>query len=215
MGAWMDQLQKEGYTKFLKKYFKEHQALFVALSEIQKPDTMIITCSDSRINPALILDAQPGELFISRNIGNVVPPYQPALGSTQAAIEYAVNVLNVKKIVILGHSNCGACAHMYHEHTEGEPILEHVDDWLKNINTAKSAAMLEVHADANKNLFELTEKHNIVSSLRRLMEYPYIQNRLVNNEISLIGWWYDIGSGNVEVYDFQTRHFSPAIKKSK
>jgi len=207
----MDKLQKEGYGKFLKKYFKHNQALFKALSKVQKPDTMIITCSDSRINPALILDAQPGEIFISRNIGNVVPPYQPSMGSTQAAIEYAVNVLNVKKIVILGHSNCGACAHMYHEHQEDEPVLEHVDDWLQNVNTAKSAAMLEIHADESKNLFELTEKHNIVSSLRRLMEYPYVQERLVRNEINLIGWWYDIGTGKVEVYDFNSRHFSPAL----
>ncbi len=207
----MDKLQKEGYSKFIKKYFEENKALFEALSNIQKPDTMIITCSDSRINPALILDAQPGEIFISRNIGNVVPAYQPSLGSTQAAIEYAVNVLNVKKIVVLGHSNCGACAHIYHEHQEDEPLLDHVDDWLQNINTAKSAAMLEVHADESKNLFELTEKHNIVSSLRRLMEYPYVQERLVRKEIDLIGWWYDIGSGTVELYDFNTRHFSPVL----
>ncbi len=207
----MDKLQKEGYSKFLKKYFEHNKELFETLSTMQKPDTMIITCSDSRINPALILDAQPGKIFISRNIGNVVPPYQPSLGSTQAAIEYAVNVLNVKKIVVLGHSNCGACAHLYHEYQESEPALDHVDDWLQNINTAKSAAMLEVHADERKNLFELTEKHNIVSSLRRLMEYPYVQERLIKKEIDLIGWWYDIGSGTVELYDFNTRHFSPVL----
>jgi carbonic anhydrase len=80
----VDQLQKEGYKKFLKKYFEEHKGLFDQLSKTQMPETMIITCSDSRINPALLLDAKPGELFISRNIGNVVPPYQPAKGSTQA-----------------------------------------------------------------------------------------------------------------------------------
>lgn len=207
----MDKLQKQGYSKFLKKYFEKNKDLFDELAKTQKPETMIITCSDSRINPALLLDANPGELFISRNIGNVVPPYQPSRGSTQAAIEYAVNALNVKKIVILGHSNCGACAHMYHEHKEDEPELKHVDHWLENINVAKSAAMLEVHADSSKNLFELTEKHNIVSSLRKLMEYPYIQDRIVKNEIELIGWWYDIGSGKVEVYDFNTRHFAPVL----
>lgn len=207
----MDRLQKEGYTKFLNKYFENNRELFEELSDTQKPDTMIITCSDSRINPALLLDAQPGELFISRNIGNIVPPYQPNLGSTQAAIEYAVNVLNVKKIVILGHSNCGACAHMYHEHTNSKPALEHVEHWLENINVAKSAAMLEVHADESKNLFELTEKHNVISSLRRLMEYPYIQDKLVDDDIDLVGWWYDIGSGTVELYDYKTRYFSSVL----
>jgi len=209
----MDKLQKEGYSKFLKKYFEENRELFSQLSQIQMPQTMIITCSDSRINPALILDAKPGDLFISRNIGNVVPPYQPAKGSTQAAIEYAVNILNIKKIVILGHSNCGACAHMYHEPTEHEPHLHHLQTWLEHIQTAKNAAMLEIHADPEKNIFEITEKQNVIMSLRRLMGYPYIQSRLIHNEIEIEGWWYDIGSGKVEVYDHVTRHFKAAIKE--
>jgi len=207
----MDKLQKDGYATFMKQYFEENRELFADLSKSQKPETMIITCSDSRINPALLLNAQPGELFIARNIGNVVPPYQPAKGSTQAAIEYAVNALNVKKIVILGHSNCGACAHMYHEPKEGEPELPHVDQWLQYIIPAKSAAMLEVHANHHKNIFELTEKHNVMRSLQRLMEYPYIQSRLINHEIGLEGWWYEIGTGRVEIYNFDTRQFDAVI----
>ncbi len=209
----MEKLQKQGYSSFLNKYFKENAELFSNLSKKQKPHTMMITCSDSRINPALLLNAKPGELFITRNIGNVVPPYLPAKGSTQAAIEYAVNVLNIPKIVILGHSNCGACAHMYHQPKQNEPSLVHVENWLEYIVPAKSAAMLEVHANHQKNIFELTEKHNIISSLQRLMEYPYIQTRLVNNEISLEGWWYDIGSGKVEMYNLNTRHFESVIEE--
>jgi len=211
----MEKLQKEGYSAFLNEYFKEHSDLFSQLSKSQKPHTMMITCSDSRINPALLLNAQPGELFITRNIGNVVPSYQPAKGSTQAAIEYAVNVLKIPKIIVLGHSNCGACAHMYHEPKDNEPTLPHVDEWLKNIIPAKSAAMLEVHQDSSKNIFELTEKHNVVVSLQRLMEYPYIQERLVKNKISLEGWWFDIGTGKVEVYNFTTRDFEAVIESTE
>ncbi len=207
----MEKLQKQGYSAFLNQYFKENAELFSNLSKRQKPHTMMITCSDSRINPALLLNAKPGELFITRNIGNVVPPYLPAKGSTQAAIEYAVNVLNIPKIVILGHSNCGACAHMYHQTKKNEQSLLHVESWLQYIVPAKSAAMLEVHANHNKNIFELTEKHNVVSSLQRLMEYPYIQNRLVDNKISLEGWWYDIGTGKVEIYNFDKRDFESVI----
>jgi len=203
----MEKLQKEGYNKFLNEYFKNNTELFSSLSKKQKPHTMIITCSDSRINPALLLNAQPGELFIARNIGNVVPPYLPAKGSTQAAIEYAVNALDILRVIILGHSNCGACAHMYHEPKESDPEMPHVAQWLKYIVPAQSAAMLEVHADPHQNIFELTEKHNIIISLQRLMEYPYIQNRLVKREISLEGWWFDIGTGKVEIYNFTTRHF--------
>ncbi len=208
----MERLQKEGYSAFLNDYFKKNKNLFSELSKIQKPHTMIVTCSDSRINPALLLNAQPGELFIARNIGNVVPSYQPTKGSTQAAVEYAVNALDIPRIIILGHSNCGACAHMYHEHKEGDPKLLHVEEWLKHIVPAKSAAMLEVHDDSSKNIFELTEKHNIVVSLQRLMEYPYIQSRLLKNDISLEGWWFDIGTGKVEVYNFSTRDFEAVVE---
>jgi carbonic anhydrase len=207
----MDQHQKDGYSKFMKEYFKENQELFSNLSKSQKPETMIIACSDSRIDPALLLDAHPGELFIIRNIGNIVPPYLPVRGSTQAAIEYAVNVLHIKRIVVLGHSNCGACAHVYHEPKKDEPKLEHVEQWLSYIGPAKGAAMLEVHANPNKNIFELTEKHNIVVSLQRLMEYPYIQDNLINDKIELEGWWYEIGTGLVENYNFKTRHFDAVI----
>jgi len=207
----MEKLQREGYDTFLNEYFKKNSELFSNLSKKQKPHTMIITCSDSRINPALLLNAQPGELFIARNIGNVVPPYLPAKGSTQAAIEYAVNALDIPKIVILGHSNCGACAHMYHQKKEGEAPLPHVENWLNYIVPAKSAAMLEVHDDSSKNIFELTEKHNVVVSLQRLMEYPYIQARLVNHQISLEGWWFDIGTGKVEIYNFGIRDFEAVI----
>jgi len=203
----MDKLQKEGYTQFLNQYFEKNKDLFENLSKHQQPDTLIITCSDSRINPALLLNAQPGELFIARNIGNVVPPYQPTQGSTQAAIEYAVNVLNVSKIIVLGHSNCGACAHMYAEKQEDSVELHHVEKWLEYITPAKSAAMLEVHANADKNIFELTEKHNIVTSLQRLIEYPYIQSRLIENRVDLEGWWFDIGSGKVQTYNFDSRTF--------
>ncbi|MCK4441664.1 MAG: alpha/beta hydrolase, partial [Sulfurovaceae bacterium] len=174
----MEKLQKEGYDTFLNQYFKKNTELFANLSKKQKPHTLMITCSDSRINPALLLNAHPGELFIARNIGNVVPPYLPAKGSTQAAIEYAVNALNIPKIVILGHSNCGACAHMYHKQKENDPDLPHVEQWLQYMVPAKNAAMLEVNANHHKNIFELTEKHNVVVSLQRLMEYPYIQTKL-------------------------------------
>jgi len=208
----MEKLQKEGYSTFLNEYFKKNSELFSKLSKQQKPHTMMITCSDSRINPALLLNAKPGELFITRNIGNVVPSYQPAKGSTQAAIEYAVNVLNIPKIIVLGHSNCGACAHMYHEPKEDEKELQHVEEWLKYLIPAKSAAMLEVHQDSSKNIFELTEKHNVVISLQRLMEYPYIQEKLVKDEISIEGWWFDIGSGKVEVYNFSKRDFVPILE---
>jgi carbonic anhydrase len=207
----MEKVIKEGYKAFLNEYFKENQELFKELESGQNPHTMVITCSDSRVNPALLLNAQPGDLFIARNIGNVVPPYHPIKGSTQAAIEYAVNVLNIPRIAIIGHSHCGACAHLYHEPKDDETPLPHVEEWLRHIIPAKNAAMLEVHSNHKKNIFELTEKNNVVVSLQRLMEYPYIQSKLLNDEIEIVGLWYDFVTGDVQEYDFDTKQFSSIV----
>jgi len=199
----------EGYKKFKKEYFKDNEKLFDELALGQHPHTMIITCSDSRVSPTQLLSAKPGELFIARNIGNIVPPYNITKGATQAAIEYAVNALKIKDLVILGHSACGACAHLYHKKEEGKEEIElrNVDEWLTFAYPAKHDAMLECYNDIFKNREEITEKNNITLSIQRLMTYPYIVEALENNEICIHGWWYNIGSGDLEMYDYKSKKF--------
>jgi len=199
----------EGYKKFKKEYFKDNQKLFDELALGQAPHTMIITCSDSRVAPTKLLSAKPGELFIARNIGNIVPPYEKTKGATQAAIEYAVNALKIRDLVILGHSACGACKHLYHEkgHDEEEVELTHVEEWLTLAYPAKHDAMLECFNDPHKNKAEITEKNNITLSIQRLMTYPYIVKALEKNEITIHGWWYDIGTGDLEIYDYKSKRF--------
>ena len=198
----------EGYRKFKKEYFKDNKKLFDELTFGQKPHTMIITCSDSRVAPTKLLSAKPGELFIARNIGNIVPPYNKTKGSTQAAIEYAINVLKIKDLVILGHSSCGACAHLYHKKkSEDEIELTHVEEWLTLAYPAKYDAMLECFNDSYKNRAEITEKNNITLSIQRLMTYPYIVEALDEKKLDIHGWWYDIGSGNLEIYDYKSKKF--------
>ena len=208
----MKSIYSEGYKEFKKKYFKDNKKLFDELAIGQKPHTMLITCSDSRVNPALILNTKPGELFIARNIGNVVPPYQITKGATQSAIEYAVNVLKIPNLVVLGHSSCGACAHLYHEKTEEEEKIEldHVEQWLTLMYPAKHEAILESLNTDEKNIFEITEKNNIRLSLQRLMTYPYIVKALEKGELELHGWWYNIKKGELEIYDYKTKEFIPA-----
>lgn len=198
----------EGYKKFKKAYFKDNKKLFDELSTGQQPHTMIIACSDSRVAPIKLLSSKPGELFIARNIGNIVPPYDKTQGSTQAAIEYAVNALKIKDLVILGHSACGACAHLYHDKTQDNNTeLAHVEEWLELAYPAKHDAMLECSNNPKKNRAEITEKNNITLSIQRLMTYPYIVEALENNELNIHGWWYDIGSGDLEVYDYGSKKF--------
>ncbi len=206
----MEQIHLNGYKKFKKVYFKDNKKLFDELAEGQEPHTMIITCSDSRVSPVKILSATPGELFIARNIGNIVPPYEVTKGATQSAIEYAVNALKVPHLVILGHSSCGACSHLYHDEkdkNEKDVELSHVNQWLTLAYPAKHNAILECLHNPEKNRAEVTEKNNIQLSIQRLMTYPYIVKALEENRIELHGWWYDIGSGNLEAYDYGSKTF--------
>ena len=205
----MEKFHLDGYKKFKEVYFKDNKKLFDELAVGQKPHTMIITCSDSRVSPDKLLSAKPGELFIARNIGNIVPPYEMTKGAMQSAIEYAVNALKVPHLVILGHSSCGACAHLYHEKDENNNGVElsHVDEWLTLAYPAKHNAILECLHNPEKNRAEVTEKNNIQLSIQRLMTYPYIVEALEKKRIELHGWWYDIGSGSLEVYDYATKAF--------
>ena len=207
--GYMNTIHLDGYHKFRDKYFKDNKNLFDELSRGQEPHTMVITCSDSRVSPIKILSAAPGDLFIARNIGNIVPPYETTQGATQSAIEYAVNALKVDHLVILGHSSCGACAHLYHEKTEEEEHIElsHVDDWLTLAYPAKNESILECFADTNKDRGEVTEKNNIRLSVQRLMTYPYIIEALEKKTLEVHGWWYNIGTGELEIYDYGTKKF--------
>jgi len=205
----VEKIHFDGYKKFRHEYFKDNKKLFDELAEGQKPHTMIIACSDSRVSPIKMLSAKPGELFIARNIGNIVPPYETTQGATQSAIEYAVNALKVPHLVILGHSSCGACSHLYHEKSEDDSSVElsHVDEWLTLAYPAKHNAILECLNNPNKNRAEITEKSNIQLSIQRLMTYPYIVKALEDKRLELHGWWYDIGSGKLEAYDYGSKTF--------
>ena len=205
----MDKIHVDGYQKFKEVYCKDNKKLFDKLAEGQSPHTMIITCSDSRVSPTKILSAAPGELFVAQNIGNIVPPYEQIKGATQSAIEYAVNALKIPHLVILGHSCCGACAHLYHEKDENDKSVElsHVDEWLTLAYPAKHNAILECMHNPERNRAEVTEKNNILLSIERLMTYPYIVKALEEKKIELHGWWYDVGTGNLEAYDYTTKTF--------
>ena len=205
----MEQVHLDGYRKFKENYLEKNPELFEALGKGQSPHTMVVTCSDSRVKPGIILGANPGDLFVAENIGNMVPTYNSIVGdSTQAAVEYGVAALKVQHLIILAHSSCGACAHLYHEHQEGEAELIHVDKWLEQLEPAKHVSMLEMQADSSKDRAEVTEKNNLILSMARLMTYPYIVEAVQKGELQIHGWWYHVGTGAVEVYNQATKTFS-------
>ncbi len=190
--------------QFHSDYFPLHQQRFQDLvADGQHPKTLFIGCSDSRVVPYLLTGAGPGELFIVRNVGALVPPYDGSHGlhGTTAAIEFAVLQLKVRSIVVCGHSHCGAIRAAY----EGVPDeARNLKSWL----TLADAALLPV-LPSDEALLR-TEQRSVVLQLERLMDYPMVRRAVEAGDLTLHGWHYVIEDGDVHVFDAQRAAFIPA-----
>jgi len=175
----------------------------------QKPKIFFIGCSDSRVVPDLIVDSDPGDMFILRNIGNFVPPYKSDndFHASSAAIEYAVSVLEVKDIIICGHSHCGACASLYKD-LSSEPHLQHVKKWLELGHKAKEYTLLATpNKEDTEQLLRTTEKISVKHQLENLLTYPEIYRKVKAGELDIHGWYYKIEDGSIEYYDGESCDF--------
>ncbi len=199
----------EGNELFQRVYFKKHEKELLKLAtKGQRPKALFIGCSDSRVIPDLMIQSNPGDLFVVRNVGNFVPPYKADedYHGTGAGIEYAVSVLNVKEIIICGHSHCGACQALYE--TIDNPALVHVKKWLDLGEKAKSMALVSLGTNADKEeLLRLTERLSVITQIENLMSYPSVKERLDAESIHIHGWYYDIETGNIEYYDPDSYQF--------
>jgi carbonic anhydrase len=197
----------DGYLKFRKEAFPEMKDHFHLLAELQTPETLFVTCSDSRVVPNLILQAEPGELFISRHIGNVVPPAGEVAGAVSATIEYAVLVLEVKHIIICGHSDCGAIkAVMEKTKLRGLPLAER---WLQYVESAwKFRDPSEPVGDDAARLRALI-RANVIAQVRNTRTHPEVAAAVAAGRLAVHGWYYDILSGAIDAYDERSRRFVP------
>jgi len=199
-----------GIAKFQKNLFAQHQQLFAGLAKGQDPEILFITCSDSRIDPNLITQTQPGDLFIARNAGNLVPPhYSQATGDMDATIEFAMNVLNVRHIVICGHTDCGAMKGAMNP--DSVKHLHHVHNWLSNCAAARARVKARHEELTYDQLLELTEE-NVVLQLKHLETHPSVAAKMASNGVLLHGWVYDIGHGEVYCYEQKTGKFAPVAE---
>jgi len=201
---------KDGVIRFREKDFEANREHFENLGREQNPHTLFIGCSDSRVVPSLITQTMPGELFIIRNIANLVPMYRESgeYLATTSAVEYAVQVLNVSNIIVCGHSNCGGCAALY-ETPENMNKIPHTRHWLELAMPVKDK-VLKLIGNADPAAREwLTEQMNVVEQLSHLMTYPYINERVKSGEIRLIGWHYMIHTGNIYEFHRETGEFEP------
>ena len=188
--------------------FSKNKDSFEKLAkEGQSPQYMIISCVDSRVDPNSIFNSKAGELFVHRNIANLVPSYDNLTehSGTIAAIEFGVCALNIKKIIIMGHSGCGGIKNGYHmcKDNEFETNSSAIPKWLQILKPTYGKLSNE---DEEKMINEL-EKLSIITSLENLKQYPFIKKGLETNEVNLFGIWNDIGSGNLESFNKKTENF--------
>jgi len=196
-----------GVVRFQNEVYPAKRALFERLARGQSPEALFITCSDARVETAMITQTDPGELFICRNAGNIVPPHTNHTGGMTASIEFAVAALKVPHIVICGHTECGAMHGAMHP--EGIQNLDHVREWL---SFAKAAVQIvdELLPDASDaDRMRLLLEQNVILQLQHLRTHPAVAARMARGDLQLHGWIYDIRGGSVLAYDERGNSFVP------
>jgi carbonic anhydrase len=196
-----------GIHHFRANYFAKHRRLFENLAEKgQRPETLFITCSDSRVVPNLIMNAAPGELFIVRNIGNIVPAVDRGmLGGVSAAIEYAVEVLNVGHIIVCGHTNCGAVDAILHP--ERVAHLPFVKRWLEGSSTIPGLIEGRYgHLEGEARMMAAVQE-NVLVQLESLRSFPFVAAKLDSEVIKMSGWVFRIATGDIFDYEPESGQF--------
>jgi carbonic anhydrase len=198
----------QGIHKFQQNTFAHQKRLFERLSKGQQPIALFITCSDSRINPNLLTQTDPGELFIMRNAGNIVPPYGAVRGGEAGTIEYAVSVLKVKDVIICGHSLCGAMGAILNPSSTDE--LPAVKDWLAHAEaTARIIKENYSHIDDDQAKLTAAVEENVLVQLENLRTHPCVAAAMMRGDLKIHGWVYKFETGHVFAYDPNHGQFLP------
>lgn len=199
-----------GYRSFRRVRLPREQSRYRELAETgQQPEVMVIGCADSRVSPEVIFDTPPGELFVVRNVANLVPPYSPT-GSTHgvsAAIEFAVQALKVKHIVVLGHARCGGIRAFAEQDTPLSPG-DFIGKWMSLISPAAETVGARGDRSPAQYLAEL-EQASIVTTLDNLMTFPFVRILVERGRLFLHAAYFDVATGLMEVFDPQTQSFAP------
>ncbi|MFJ9079576.1 carbonic anhydrase [Streptomyces sp. NPDC102278] len=185
----------EGVTRFRREVYPARAGLFAELASSHRPKTLFIGCSDARVVPELITQSEPGELFVIRTAGNLVPAYAPGPDGVAAGVEYAVAVLNVREIVVCGHSACGAMTALAEHHDlSGVPA---VADWLRHADASRA----RTSGEAGPRLVDALIRENVRAQLATLATHPSVARALAAKTVTLHGWVFDIRTGTVAELD--------------
>ncbi len=197
----------EGVAKFQREVFPQKQQLFEELAGGQSPEALFITCADSRVEPSLVTQSNPGDLFICRNAGNMVPPYGELHGGVSATIEYAVRALNIQHIIVCGHSDCGAMKGILHP--EKVAHLPTVKTWLSHGDVARYVVKENYPDLSEEDAVRAITEENVVAQLANLRTHPSVAARLARGTIGVHGWVYYFRTGQVTAWDQQSNRFVP------
>jgi carbonic anhydrase len=200
----------QGIHNFQTNYFASHRALFERLSDGQKPMAIFISCSDSRVIPSLITQTDPGELFILRNAGNIIPPFGASNGGEAATIEYGISVLKIENIIICGHSQCGAMTSLLDRESVAQ--LPAVADWLQHAEATRRIMIEKYSHLAGQELLTATVQENVLMQLENLRTHPAVAAAVARGALSLHGWVYKFETGQVFAYDPVAVEFLPIVK---
>jgi carbonic anhydrase len=190
----------EGARKFCREEYPPRKEFFQQLAaKRQKPVVLFITCSDSRINPNLITQTEPGDLFVIRNAGNIVPPHGAPAGGEAATIEYSIEVLGIRDIIVCGHSQCGAMQALLDPQAVSNLPL--VRAWCSHAEATRRIVAQKYPHLSGPELTVAAIKENVLVQVNHLSTHPSVAARLANGELRIYGWYYDIGAGRIEQYD--------------
>lgn len=208
-----------GIKGFRARYYERRpDSMRQLVTEGQHPEILMIGCSDSRVDPALLTQAEPGELFVVRNVANLVPPYQPDgnYHGTSAAIEYAVRVLKVAHVIVLGHAQCGGIQGLIRLRTGETLDDDFVSPWVSIAGAACDPYILRdgesVNAADAERLLESpakVERAAVRASVENLMTFPFVRERMEQGELSIHGWWFDLETGDLWAIDPDSKIFMP------
>lgn len=200
----------EGYEKFHEHYFDKDNSTFAKLvSQGQNPKALMIACSDSRVDPALVMNCQPGDLFVIRNVANLVPPYEndQSYHGTSAALEFGVCVLEIPHIILFGHTQCGGIQSLLqHTHEKcGQKSFLH--KWME-LAKAADEAITKYHSESSLDeKIVLCGKYSLINSYKNLLTFPWIAERVQQKKLFLHAWNFDISKGTLEEYDEKSNSF--------
>ncbi|BAU11510.1 carbonate dehydratase [Leptolyngbya sp. NIES-3755] len=198
----------QGHQRFRESYVPKHIDQLEELSHGQKPRVLFITCSDSRIDPNLITQADIGDLFIIRNAGNIIPPYGAANGGEGAAVEYALNALDIQQIIVCGHSHCGAMKGLL-QLGKLEEEMPLVYDWLKHSEATRRLVRENYTQYSGEELLEITIAENVLTQIENLKTYPIVHSRLYQRRLEIFAWIYHLETAEVLAFDPDTHSYVP------